>query len=72
MKVRKTIREEIGDAKFCIIIDEARDKSKKEQMAIVLRFVDKDGIIRERFFGLVHVSETSAQTLKKRDIFCIV
>ncbi|KDO45511.1 hypothetical protein CISIN_1g038819mg, partial [Citrus sinensis] len=70
MKVRKTIREEIGDANFCIIIDEARDKSKKEQMAIVLRFVDKDGIVRERFFGLVHVSETSIQTLKKEIFFC--
>ncbi|KAH9750577.1 TTF-type domain-containing protein [Citrus sinensis] len=71
MKVRKTIREEIGDAKFCIIIDEARDKSKKEQMAIVLRFVDKDGIVRERFFGLVHVSETSVQTLKKEIYFVL-
>ncbi|KAK9181534.1 hypothetical protein WN944_024671 [Citrus x changshan-huyou] len=67
----KTIREEIGDAKFCIIVDEARDKSKKEQMAIVLRFVDKDGIVRERFFGLVHVSETSAQTLKKEIYFVL-
>ncbi|KDO49109.1 hypothetical protein CISIN_1g046102mg, partial [Citrus sinensis] len=45
MKVRKTIREEIGDEKFCIIVDEAHDKSKKEQMKIVFRFVDKDGII---------------------------
>ncbi|XP_027915183.1 zinc finger MYM-type protein 1-like [Vigna unguiculata] len=42
-KVRSHIREEIGDSKFCIIVDEARDESKKEQMAIVLRFVDKDG-----------------------------
>ncbi|XP_024039301.1 uncharacterized protein LOC18040574 [Citrus clementina] len=47
MKVRKTIREEIGDAKFCKIVDKSRDESKKEQMAIVLRFVDKDGIVRE-------------------------
>lgn len=70
MKVRKTIRKEIGDAKFCIIV-EARDKSKKEQMAIVLRFVDKDGIVRERFFGLVHVSETSAQTLRKEIYFVL-
>ncbi|ESR45194.1 hypothetical protein CICLE_v10003774mg [Citrus x clementina] len=70
MKVRKTIREEIGDAKFCKIVDKSRDESKKEQMAIVLRFVDKDGIVREQFFGLVHVSETSAQTLKK-EIFCL-
>ena len=30
-KVKKIIREEIGDAKFCILIDEARDESKKEQ-----------------------------------------
>ncbi|XVF55582.1 hypothetical protein PTKIN_Ptkin06aG0047500 [Pterospermum kingtungense] len=36
-KVRNAIRDEIGDAKFCILVDEAQDESKKEQMAIVLR-----------------------------------
>jgi hypothetical protein len=35
----------IRDAKFCILVDEARDESKREQMAIILRFVDKDGFI---------------------------
>ncbi|XP_059434367.1 uncharacterized protein LOC132167413 [Corylus avellana] len=64
-KVKEAIRDEIGDAKFCIIVDEARDESMKEQMAIVLRFVDKNGFVRERFFGLVHVSDTVALTLKK-------
>ncbi|XP_004289450.1 PREDICTED: zinc finger MYM-type protein 1-like [Fragaria vesca subsp. vesca] len=34
-------------------------------MAIVLRFVDKEGFIWERFFGLVHVSDTKAATLQK-------
>ena len=34
-------------------------------MALVLRFVDKKGFIRERFFGLVHVKNTASQTLKK-------
>jgi hypothetical protein len=63
-RVRNAIREEIGDSKFCIIVDEARDESKKEQMAIVLRFVDKDGFIQERFFDVVHVKDTSASTLK--------
>ncbi|XP_059450819.1 uncharacterized protein LOC132181587 [Corylus avellana] len=48
-----------------IIGDEARDESMKEQMAIILRFVDKNGFVRERFFGLVHVSDTAALTLKK-------
>ena len=64
-KVRSHIREEIGDSKFCIIVDEARDESKKEQMVIVLRFVDKDGNIKEQFFDIVHVKDTTAATLKK-------
>jgi hypothetical protein len=33
-------------------------------MAIVLRFVDKDDFIQERFFYLVHVKDTLALTLK--------
>ena len=64
-KVRNKIREEIGDAKFCILVDEAKDTSNKEQMAIVLRFVDVAGFLRERFFAIVHVTDTTALTLKK-------
>ncbi|ESR59275.1 hypothetical protein CICLE_v10018323mg, partial [Citrus x clementina] len=63
-KVRHKIREEVGDAKFCIIVDEALDESHKEQMAIILRYVDCDGFIRERFFEIVNVDETKALTLK--------
>ena len=65
MKVMNAIREEIGDAKFCIVVDETRDESVREQMAVILRFVDKDGFILERFFWVVHVSDTMALTLKK-------
>ncbi|KAH9646915.1 DUF4371 domain-containing protein [Citrus sinensis] len=63
-KVRHKIREEVDDAKFCIIIDEAVDESHKEQMIIILRYVDCDGFIRERFFEIVNVDETKALTLK--------
>ncbi|XP_010667227.2 uncharacterized protein LOC104884300 [Beta vulgaris subsp. vulgaris] len=63
--VRKNIRQEIEDSKFCIIVDEARDESKREQMGLVLRFVDRNGTIRERFFDLIRVSDTSAATLKR-------
>ena len=63
-KVMNVIREEIGDAKFCIVVDEARDELVREQMAIVLRFVDKYSFVRERFFGVVHVFDTVALTLK--------
>ena len=61
----EVIRDEIGDAKFCLIVDEVRDESMKEQMAIVLRFVGKNGFVRERFFVLVHVSDTATLTLKR-------
>ncbi|XP_059630083.1 uncharacterized protein LOC132273067 [Cornus florida] len=64
-KVRSKIREDIGDAKFCILVDEAHDESKREQMALVLRYVDKDGFLQERFFDLVHVKDTTSLNLKK-------
>ncbi|XP_012833666.1 PREDICTED: zinc finger MYM-type protein 1-like [Erythranthe guttata] len=63
-KVRNKIREDIGDSKFCILVDEARDESKKEQMALVLRFVDKIGVLQERFFDIVSVKDTTSLTLK--------
>ena len=39
-KVRKKICEEVGDEKFCILVDEVKNASNKEQMTIVSRFVD--------------------------------
>ncbi|KAK9132619.1 hypothetical protein Scep_012147 [Stephania cephalantha] len=63
--VRKKIREEIGDKKFCLLVDEAKDAGGKEEMAIVLRFVDGQGSIKERFFDIVQVENTAASTLKK-------
>jgi hypothetical protein len=62
--VRDAIREEIDNSKFCIIVDEAQDESKRKQMTIILRFVTKDGFIQKRFFDIVHVKDTSALTLK--------
>ncbi|XP_074566114.1 uncharacterized protein LOC141822681 [Curcuma longa] len=64
-RVRNKIRDEIGDSKFCILVDEAKDVSNKEQMAIILRFVDVYGFLRERFFQIVHVHDTTTRTLKK-------
>ncbi|XP_016648952.1 PREDICTED: zinc finger MYM-type protein 1-like [Prunus mume] len=64
-KVRKMIRDEIGeDEKFCILVDEALDDSKKEQMTIIIRFVSCDGHIQERFFDIVSVHDTNSSTLK--------
>jgi hypothetical protein len=65
-KEQDVIRKEIRDVKFCILVDEAWDESKMEQMTIILRFVDKDDFIQERFFHSVHVKDTIALTLKKK------
>ncbi|XP_073024190.1 uncharacterized protein [Primulina eburnea] len=42
-RVRNKIHDEIRDSKFCILVDEAKDVSNKENMAIILRFVDAHG-----------------------------
>ncbi|CAN1314141.1 Zinc finger MYM-type protein 1 [Linum perenne] len=64
-QVRCKIREEVGDAYFSILVDEARDESGREQMAIILRYVTSNGILTERFFAIKSVVNTYAATLKQ-------
>ncbi|KAM1571243.1 hypothetical protein ACFX10_036159 [Malus domestica] len=61
----KAIIEDVGTSLFSILIDESRDVSTKEQMAIVLRYVDKNGHVVERFIGIEHVTSTDALSLKE-------
>ncbi|XP_023754206.2 uncharacterized protein LOC111902624 [Lactuca sativa] len=63
-EVLLSIREEIGQDVFALLVDESNDVSKKEQMAIVLCYVDSLSFVKERFIGLVHVKDTSSLTLK--------
>ncbi|XP_021725924.1 zinc finger MYM-type protein 1-like [Chenopodium quinoa] len=61
----RCIIEEVGDDYFAILADESSDVSQKEQLALVLRFVNRDsGKVMERFLGIVHVGNTTALTLK--------
>jgi len=69
-KVKNHICEEIRHSKFCTVVDEARDKSKKEQLALVFRFIDKNDFIQERFFDIVHVIDTATLTLKNK--LCVI
>ena len=58
------IIKDLDNEYFSILVDESRDVSVKEQMAIVVRYVDKMGIVTERFLGIVHVIDTTALSLK--------
>ncbi|XP_044367088.1 uncharacterized protein [Triticum aestivum] len=47
-----------------ILLAEQNENTKREQMAVVLRYVDEFGAVQERLIGVVHVNETSASCLK--------
>lgn len=64
-KVQGEIQEEISNAKFCLIVDESQDEIRREQMALVIRFVDKNGFVKECFLDVAHVKDTTAITLKQ-------
>ncbi|KAL0399873.1 UNVERIFIED_CONTAM: Zinc finger MYM-type protein 1 [Sesamum radiatum] len=55
---------EIGDSYFSLLVDESRDKSIKEHMAVIVTFVNKKGQVIERFLGVEHVTDTLASSLK--------
>ncbi|XP_022028337.1 uncharacterized protein LOC110929487 [Helianthus annuus] len=64
-EVTKNICAEIKDDVFGLLVDESSDVSLKEQMAVVVRFVDKFRVVRENFIGIVHVRDTASSTLKE-------
>ncbi|XP_042041262.1 zinc finger MYM-type protein 1-like [Salvia splendens] len=63
-EVTLAIVKDIGDRVFSILVDEARDVSLKEQMGVVLRYVNSEGYVIERFLGIVHVTDTCSRYLK--------
>ncbi|XP_075078298.1 uncharacterized protein LOC142164305 [Nicotiana tabacum] len=64
METIKSIIKDINDDHFSILVDESRNVSCKEQMTIVLRYVDRRGSVMERFMGIVHIRDTTALSLR--------
>ncbi|KAK4585292.1 hypothetical protein RGQ29_022810 [Quercus rubra] len=60
----KAIIKDLDNGFFSILVDESRDISVKEQMSLVLRYVNKKGTIIEWFLGIVHVASITALSLK--------
>ncbi|CAL2255559.1 unnamed protein product [Prunus armeniaca] len=58
------IMDGLKDRFFSILVDEARDASVKEQMAMVLHYVDDKEHLIETFVGIQHVTDTTSSSLK--------
>ncbi|XP_070020641.1 uncharacterized protein LOC142180996 [Nicotiana tabacum] len=61
----KAIIDDFDGDYFEILVDESKDISHHEQMALALRYVDKKGQVNEPFISLVRVSNTFAKSLKE-------
>ncbi|CAD6250978.1 unnamed protein product [Miscanthus lutarioriparius] len=64
-EVTTVFMDEIRGRKFLVLIDESRDVSIKEQMIVILRFMNDEGKVVERFLGLQHVQSCTAIALKE-------
>ncbi len=62
--LRKRISNEVKQAGFfSLLADESKDASKKEQLAIIVRYVDENAIIHERFLTFVEATSLTAESL---------
>ncbi|XP_049373412.1 uncharacterized protein LOC125838386 [Solanum verrucosum] len=61
----KAILEELNGDYFALLVDESFDISRNEQMAIVLRYVDRMGFVMVRLIDIIHIQDTSALSLKE-------
>ena len=60
----KAIIKDLNNRFFSILFDESRDISVKEQMALVLCYVNEKRIIIKWFLGVVHLACTTTLSLK--------
>ncbi|XP_042423385.1 zinc finger MYM-type protein 1-like [Zingiber officinale] len=65
VETTNAILADLGDMWLTLLLDEARDCSVKEQMTVVIRYVNKHGEVIERFMAVVHVATTTAACLKE-------
>ncbi|XP_057461834.1 uncharacterized protein LOC130752063 [Actinidia eriantha] len=63
--VLKNAPENLKHECFSILVDESCDTSIKEQMAVVVRYVNIEGYVIESFLSLEHVTSTTAISLKE-------
>nr|XP_016509660.1 PREDICTED: zinc finger MYM-type protein 1-like [Nicotiana tabacum] len=61
----KAIMDDLNGDFFALLVDESCDVSRKEQLAIIMRYVNRCGSVVEHFIRIVQVRNTTALCLKK-------
>ena len=81
--IRGTICEPVRQSGyFLLMADETKDVSKLEKLSVGVRYIDKEGIVNERFFTFVQATSLNAEILpsylmkvledNELDLACIV
>ncbi|ESQ33261.1 hypothetical protein EUTSA_v10005675mg, partial [Eutrema salsugineum] len=68
-EITESVIQEIDHGVFYLLVDESADVSDKEQMVVVFRFVDKHGIVKESFIGIVHNHQKRIEKKTKKSEF---
>ena len=62
--IRDSTINQIKDARiFALILDESLDISRHEQAAVVLRYMNPQFVVNERFVGFFHATQTDGESL---------
>lgn len=59
----RLIIEDLGDDYFAALVYESTDLCQQEELSLCLRYVDKKGIVVERFLGIVEVEDATSLTV---------
>lgn len=57
---------QVKNQPFVLMADESKDISGKEQMSVVLRYIDAANQIHEHFMGFIKLDQFDAQTLSEK------
>lgn len=63
LEVTQAMVDDIGDKVFTLLIDVAQDISMEGQIGVVLRYVNKEGCVIERFLAMVNAIDYSSDSL---------
>ncbi|XP_042451525.1 uncharacterized protein LOC122036308 [Zingiber officinale] len=65
VETTNAILADLGDRWFTLLLDDARGYLVKEQMTVVIRYMNKHREVIKRFMDVVHVATTTAACLKE-------